>query len=226
MFFYKPKGYSIYMKNNEIITRLRLAMKQSGVNQAKLAKSVGITPQAVGRWFKNNVIGKDSLILAAKATSVSVGWLLTGEGENPISDNNTIRTIQPSAMIPLISWVQAGSWSEVVDNFEPGDAEEYYPCPERHSSNTFALTVVGESMSPDFIPGEIIYVDPCVEAISGSCVVVRQNGDTEATFKQLMLDGSKKYLKALNPNWPSPILEMLSDAVICGVVIGSYRKRN
>ena len=80
-------------------------------------------------------------------------------------------------------------------------------------------------MYPDFIPGELIYVDPCVEAVSGSCVVVRQNGDTEATFKQLMFDGSKKYLKALNPSWPTPIIEMLPDAVICGVVIGSYRKR-
>lgn len=81
-------------------------------------------------------------------------------------------------------------------------------------------------MSPDYINGEIIFVDPEVEARNGSCVVVRQNGNSEATFKQLIIDGSQKYLKALNPNWPSPIIEMLPDATICGVVIGSYRKRN
>lgn len=130
------------------------------------------------------------------------------------------------SMIPLISWIQAGVWcdSTLYQNNED-EFTEWYPCPEKHSDNTFALKIRGESMSPDFVDGEIIYVDPEIKEESGSCVVVRQNGDTEATFKQLVLDGDKKYLKALNPNWPNPIIEMLPDAQVCGVVIGSYRKR-
>ena len=235
------------MKNNEIITRLRCAMKQSGINQAKLAKAVGITPQAVGRWFKNNVIGKDSLILAAKATGVSVGWLLTGEEDSlrdkmrrsqyelddilqqqkEVTDSfNNARIYDQDTFgtkVPLISWVQAGTWTEMANDME---IEEYYPCPDKHSSDTFALSVRGESMHPDFVEGEIIYVDPDVEAASGSFVVVQQNGDLDATFKQLMFDGDRRYLKALNPGWPNPIVEMLPDATICGVIIGSYKKRN
>ncbi|MGS0535330.1 LexA family protein [Pseudoalteromonas sp. SaAl2] len=127
-----------------------------------------------------------------------------------------------SPSVPLISWVQAGHWTDIHLN----DIDEFYPCPEKHSQSTYSLEVKGESMSPDFINGEIIFVDPEVEARNGSCVVIRQNGNTEATFKQLIIDGSQKYLKALNPNWPNPIIEMLPDATICGVVIGSYRKRN
>ena len=47
-------------------------------------------------------------------------------------------------------------------------------------------------------------------------VIVRQNGNTEATFKQLMQDGGKSYLKPLNPRYP--IMELMPDAVFCGVV--------
>jgi len=203
--------------------RLKSRRKQLKLTQANVAKLCSVSKASVSDWEKDLFQPKDKDLLA-KALKTTKDWLLTGKGSAEIS--NVSSAYLNGLSIPLISWVQAGSWSGVVDTFQPGDADEYYPCPEKHSESTFALTVVGESMFPDFIPGEIIYVDPCVEAVSGSCVVVRQNGDTEATFKQLMLDGSKKYLKALNPNWPNPIMEMLPDAVICGVVIGSYRKRN
>jgi len=161
----------------------------------------------------------------AKALRISPEWLQTGVGG---METNGLAPLDHKVtyQIPLISWVQAGSWESINDSFQYGAVDEYYPCPEKHSDATFALKVVGESMSPDFIDGEIIFVDPEVEPKNGSCVVVRQNGDSEATFKQLMVDGSDNYLKALNPNWPKKIIEMLPDATICGVVIGSYRKRN
>jgi SOS-response transcriptional repressor LexA len=210
----------VQLKEHFVKARLK-----AGLSQVQLAEKVGVSQAAINKIETGATLRPRRLHDFAKHLKVTEEWLQYGVGDG-LELVNTHEAISPSKMIPLISWVQAGAWSETVDNYQPGDADEHYPCPEKHSSSTFALTIVGESMYPDFIPGEIIYVDPCVEAASGSCVVIRQNGDTEATFKQLMLDGSKKYLKALNPNWPSPIIEMLPDAVICGVVIGSYRKRN
>lgn len=212
------------LKSDMISERIKSRRKEVGLSQTALAKLCSVSKATVSDWEKGLFQPKNK-DLVAKSLKTNKEWLETGKG-SPKINIITMNYDYLLSPVPLISWVQAGSWAEVVDNFQPGDADEYYPCPEKHSDNTFALSVVGESMSPDFIPNEIIYVDPCVEAVSGSYVVVRQNGDTEATFKQLMLDGSKKYLKALNPNWPNPIIEMLPDAVICGVVIGSYRKRN
>ncbi len=209
------------MKMNERIKTRRKSLK---LTQATVAASVNVSRVSVTQWELGDTSPKgENLLSLADTLNCTPNWILHGGS----ADSNVLSPfyVPKSNNVPLISWVQAGSWGEIVDNFQPGDADEYYPCPEKHSEGTFALTVVGESMYPDFIPGEIIYVDPCVEAVSGSCVVVRQNGDTEATFKQFMLDGSKKYLKALNPNWPNPITDMLPDAAICGVVIGSYRKR-
>jgi len=40
-----------------------------------------------------------------------------------------------------------------------------------------------------------------------------------ATFKQLIIEGGHQYLKALNPEWPKPIIEIIENARICGVVV-------
>jgi SOS-response transcriptional repressor LexA len=226
----------------ELKDRFKQSRIALGLTQWELATAIGVSQTAINKIEIGSTLKPRNIVELAEILKVSAHWLTTGEDQNKAiaqlddmlakqkifnehhnisNEHNTVVNL-----VPLISWVQAGAWSEVIDNFLPGDTDQYYPCPEKHSKSTFALTVVGESMYPDFIPGEIIYVDPEVEASSGSCVVVRQNGDLDATFKQLMFDGSKRYLKALNPSWPVPIIEMLPDAVICGVVIGSYRKRN
>jgi SOS-response transcriptional repressor LexA len=90
------------------------------------------------------------------------------------------------------------------------------------SRHSFALRIIGDSMTnpsgaPSFPEGTIIIVDPERDAKPGKFVVVRQNVDTECTFKQLVRDAGKHYLKPLNPRYP--LLEMLPDAVISGVLV-------
>ena len=132
----------------------------------------------------------------------------------------------PPGHVPLISWVQAGNWADVHDPFQPGDAEDWMPCPVNHGENTFALRVVGDSMDGPggYREGEIIYVDPRVAATPNRDVVARTpNG--KVTFKRLKEDSDGRYLLALNPAWPDRIIRVPDDTVICGVVIGSFAPR-
>lgn len=129
--------------------------------------------------------------------------------------------------VPIISWVQAGSWSEAIDIYAPGYAEEYLPCPVPHSGSTFAVRIRGESMyNPherwSFRDGDVIFVDPERPARHRSFVVVKLQDSQETTFKQLIVEGDQKYLKALNPNWPEPIIRVQGDADICGVAIAKH----
>lgn len=66
--------------------------------------------------------------------------------------------------------------------------------------------------------GSIIIVDPDREARHGSYVVARLNEDLEATFKQLVLDGSRKSLNPLNPRYPLPDMDG-KKVTLCGVVV-------
>lgn len=109
--------------------------------------------------------------------------------------------------IPLISWVQAGAWSEAVDLYEPGYAEKVVPTSVRHSEFAFALRVEGDSMTlPEgvhgrsFLHGMVIYVDPRKCANPGDYVVARSLATGRVTFKKLHLDEGRPILVPLNPD--------------------------
>ena len=134
----------------------------------------------------------------------------------------------PVGKLPLISWVQAGDWSEIVDNFQPGDAEEWIACPFPSGRHGFVLRVVGDSMynpSGDlsFREGDFISVNPDWEAKHRSLVIARHNGE-KATFKQLLIDENDgPMLFALNPNWPRRYIPLDKHTEIIGVVTGQWR---
>ena len=71
-------------------------------------------------------------------------------------------------------------------------------------------------------PGEKICVDPDRAANNGDRVIVRLEDKQSATFKQLVVEDGRMYLKALNPDWPEKIIEVNERATICGVVIGRW----
>jgi len=122
-------------------------------------------------------------------------------------------------LLPVISWVQAGEWMEISEGFVPQYGQELLPCPVPCSKDSFVLRVRGESMEPKFHDGDLIFVDPHVEPVSGKYVVVMIEESGEATFKQLITEGERQYLKALNPDWPNRIIELDRAVRICGVAV-------
>ncbi len=151
----------------------------------------------------------------AKALDCTPEYLLYGV----TVDKNSNTSIAPvyKNNLPLVSWVQAGNWSE-IENLP--DAEiEYYLCPVNCSKKAFVLKVQGASMEPRFNQGDQIFVDPEAQPESGSYVVARLDDENQATFKQLIIEGDKKYLKAINPDWPIKFIEINGNCTIVGKVI-------
>lgn len=134
-------------------------------------------------------------------------------------DANTHLGPDIRSLLPVISWVQAGEWMEIAEGYEPQYGDELLPCPVRCSKDSYVLRVHGISMEPKFHDGDLIFVDPHVDPVSGRYVVVMLEDTAEATFKQLFEEGGRQYLKALNPEWPKRIIEVNKNARICGVVV-------
>lgn len=197
----------------KIINELKVQNKK----KVDLAKYCGVSKQAINGWGKTG-ISKENLKLACEFLGKSVAWAL----EDKPSVSEVTSNYKANGNVPLISRVSAGNWSEASDPFEVGDAEDWLPCPAKHSPSTYALRVWGDSMTApygrSYPEGVIIYVDPEKDAVSGDRVIARVAGDTEVTFKQLIIEGNRRYLKALNPGWP-----VITDKFeIIGKVIGSY----
>jgi len=222
--------------------RLQPEMKIRAMGIPELAAALGVSFQAIAKVRDGGSFGSVNNFKAAQLFGLAPEWLARGKGlkkspanqtnvtkqvDAPRADTNVMQGPQAQGMVPLISLVQAGNWSAIADTFQPGDAEEWLPCPRRHSSKTFCLTVKGDSMhspgaKPSYADGDIIFVDPEMAAQVGDRVVVRLDDKDEATFKQLMEEDGRRYLKALNPDWKPRYIEINGNATICGVVIGKW----
>jgi SOS-response transcriptional repressor LexA len=93
-------------------------------------------------------------------------------------------------------------------------------------AESFALLVLGDSMAPEFVDGEVIIVEPDGLASDGSFVVAQVDG--EWTMRQLVAEAGGWKLRALNSAYAETSLSDLSP--VRGVVIqkslpGSRRTR-
>lgn len=199
--------------------RLKFAMaNRPEITQKEIAEAAGVKPASVNDWLtgKSKSMRDGVCFHVSQKLGCSPYWLATNRGK-PYPENldmNVIPGPDLRGTVPLISWVQAGNWQEAVDNLPVGQGERIETT-WKVRTHTYALRVKGDSMEPKFPDGCIVIVEPEEDARNGSYVIVRQKGD-EATFKQLIHDGSHTWLKPLNPRYP--IMPMADDAVICGVV--------
>ncbi len=83
----------------------------------------------------------------------------------------------------------------------------------------FALVVLGDSMAPEFVDGDVIVVEPEGLATDGAFVVAQVAG--EWTMRRLARDGAAWSLRALNAAYPAVAIADL--APIRGVVIQKSR---
>jgi len=94
--------------------------------------------------------------------------------------------------VPVISYIQAGMMTEVVDPYALGDGFEKIMTDADVSEGAFALVIKGLSMEPEFREGDKVIIDPAVAPLPGDFVAAK-NGHEEATFKKYRPRGSNEH---------------------------------
>ena len=211
--------------------RLQEKLKEKGYKPADLARAAEVSGVAAGKWIHGDSQPKaGKLKLIARFLDVSDDWLLTGREASPRLDNNvdlSQRIPFEGRPVPVISWVAAGSFESIETVLRDAGVDEYLPPIRECGRNGYGLIVTGISMSPKFEPEDRIYVNPDFQVSdlkTGDLVIVSCTGDNEATFKQLIIEGTTKYLKPLNPKWDEQIIKLTEDCRLVGKVVGLYRK--
>ena len=191
-------------------------------NAAAFARAIERSPAQVHHWLKGiRSIGDAGARHIELTLDLPQGWF---NGKDVLVSNfEAAPDIQPA--IPIISWIAAGSFTGMVEQILPSfeDRDSWVYTTRKHSPNSFGLTIRGESMfnpggKVSFQEGEIILVDPEMNALNGDFVIARLDDESEATFKKLVIEGDTKYLVALNPDWPERIIKFNGNASIIGVV--------
>lgn len=189
------------------IRRMRRAMKMT---QIQVGKVIGVSGVAVGGWERDESkpIG-ENLYRLAKLLGVDEAVILYGGKEADFKGELSV----PSAvarMVPVISWVQAGAWTDACINQQVDmDSVRWQETTAKVSDSAFALEVRGDSMTnpygtPSIPAGSTVIVEPrydSVDDLNGKIIVAMLEGGSEATIKKLVIDGPTKYLVPLNPSF-------------------------
>ena len=202
----------------ENLKKIRKAKKMT---QKELAQKSGVKQSVISDLETGNAKSTGSILELANALSVTAEELKKGVFDETSLTN--VATIVPR-MAPVLSWVQAGTMTN-VEAVDMSQVEEWLPIPDGDCEKCFYLKVQGLSNYPEFHEGDYILVDPTLpfsDMNSGDIIVVRKFDD--ATFKRLVIepDGTK-YLQAINPEFKPNIIPLDENCEFVGEVVDCIR---
>lgn len=226
---------------NDWKKRLTSAREAKGLNKTEFAAAVGVSNPTVTDWEKSldtggiQKISGDKLLRVCAVLSISPDWLLHGTGPAQSAtressfDKNVVPAQQDFRSIPVISPIQAGRLREITDPYPPGAgySVEYTNDPNL-SRWAFALEIEGDSMLPEFRPGDMVIIDPGLTPRPGDYVAAR-NTREEATFKKyrprgMDANGNEIFeLVPLNDDYPT-LRSDIEHLEVIGVMVELRKK--
>lgn len=212
--------------------RLERAREHAGLKQRQVAEFFGISSQAISQWEADRTRpDSERLAALARLLGVRLDWLLDESGPMATQDASGANARERGTSVPVIDRVQAGDWTEVQDPYAPGGGEEVLMTDLPVGPHAFALVIEGQSMAPEFQPGDKVIIDPTVRPRPGEFVVAKRDKDQEATFKKYRLRGQDERgrdiieLAPLNSDWPTLVIDVENPGQIVGTMVEHRRYR-
>lgn len=219
----------------KLTDKLHEQSEATGVTQADIARELNITQQAVNNLFNGRAKSSAYWREIARMLQIDeqeMRQLMIDAGRDPeknarippavmqglkdisarmnAAEPPTARLAEvipmskPGKMIPVLGEVVGGDDGEYIFN---GQVQDYIACPPSlaNVANAYAVWVDGESMSPRYRPGELVYVHPARPARRGDDVVVQVHPNEEGAsplgyIKEYVgWAGNRLVLKQYNP---------------------------
>jgi SOS-response transcriptional repressor LexA len=223
---------------SDISDRINQKMHELGLKHKDVVLATDASKGTVSNWLNGlNIPTGLRLIKLAKLLKTSEEWIISGGSTSNQSQSlggmsqSQSQGLQSKdddlRQIPVLDCVQAGGWANI--EYDGANILSYTRTDYKGSepSQVFALCVRGLSMSPQFMPEDIIVVDPNRRPTPGNYVVAVKD-DEEATFKKYRVTsssfGADEYdLVPLNPDFP--ILRSADNNIkVIGVVVRHVAK--
>lgn len=187
---------------NNLAFNLRQLLEKNKISPSELARNTNVGQSVIHRIIagETNNPKIETLKPIAKYFSISVDQLtgnaiLFNDGKLlDMSQSNAIRV----RVLPLLTIEQVESWlnRDNIDNLSfitIADCDVNDMC--------YSIQIKDSTMHPRFSEGTYFVVDPNLQAENGDFIVFCRSDSKKGSVRQLLLDSDEKYLKALNPDF-------------------------
>jgi len=114
------------------------------------------------------------------------------QGRERVAGGSTMQPVPLPREVPLINSVTAGQPTEFTDLGYPARvADDYVRMPDLSDPDAFAARVVGDSMQPEYLEGDVVVFSPAARVESGSDCFARLEPDQETTFKRVYFEAGE-----------------------------------
>lgn len=214
------------------------------MTQAQVAAEMGVTPQAVSNWERNEDQPElDKLGKLAEILGTNIMWLMKGVGEAAFEPyfkeieqgiekrkkDGALRKSPPlvgARDFPIYAASEGGDGFSIIHT----DVVEYVRRPSLLEGvpDGYGVLVVGESMVPGYRPGDMALIHPGRPPTRDTDVVLykgdRRTGDAASMIKRLVGFNDKAW--KLEQYQPAKIFSVpRTDWPICHQVVGRYNNR-
>lgn len=178
--------------------RIRILRKEHNLTQEELGAKIGVQKAAIQKYEKGTVknIKRDSLIKLAKILDTTPEYLL---GWDDMPQNTYSYDDSDHVLIPIVGRVAAGVQCLAETNIL--DYESVNSSDVKGSEQYVFLRVVGDSMYPVFMEGDLVLVRCQTSVDSGSYAVVTID-DEDGVVKKIVYDEDSIELHSINPMYP------------------------
>lgn len=134
-------------------------------------------------------------------------------GHSPLPVGTSAVPLALPVEVPVINRVAAGYPRAFTDLGYPARvADEYVRCPDLCDPDAFAARVVGDSMQPGYLEGDIVIFSPARPVTSGMDCFARLEPDHETTFKRVFFERGPRgeeliRLQPLNAAYPARVVD-------------------
>lgn len=215
-------------------------LEASGLTQEETAKAIDESPQTITNWKKRGV-SKSGALKAAASFGVSANWILSGIGEK--HNNNVSKVTEWDENTPIDNdEVEIPFYKEVLVSCGSGSLVEIIGNETRklrlskstlrqygvESTNAYALTAFGDSMTPVINNGATVYVDVGrTSIVDGKIYAINHGGLFKFKYLYRMPKGGVRIVSANKDEYPEEILtaEDIMDQDFC-VVAYAFNVQN
>ncbi|QDQ40246.1 helix-turn-helix domain-containing protein [Legionella geestiana] len=214
----------------EIGKRILMERKAKGLTRKALAELTDDLKQSrINNWERGErTPGPEEIKQLAKALDVSAAYLMC-----LTEDKGDKKAAEPFVLVPLLDQQQACQAQKIIDelrNDKSSQDIQYVAVNTSRSSDisagAFALTVIDQSMLPEFRLDDIQIIDPSIEPKPGDFVAVKLEEKQKiiiCKFKKLSYTSSDFELVTLNDNWPNISADESKKVMLIGKVVRSIR---
>ena len=206
------------MKKESAGERIRSRRKALKLTQQAIAQHIGVSHVAVSQWEKEETVPRgENLLRLAEWLQCTAAWIIDGDGEvfaAPLQ-------VAPLATLPLISLTQASGWLSEQRLLLQQQATRFLYSDSDVSEAALAVTLVDESMQPDYRPNDVLIFDPQIAAQPGDVVLARHHNEMLVRIYRQQ-SGDIFTLRPLNDDYPLRHSDQAESTVI-GVLVEMRR---